>query len=147
MPAGNIDYDRGVIINTHPGTGMDIYMYVDSPGFFLTAHAKPVPDELAKQAGYDVEKLAKERLRKSRREQALTAIDKELADSRDVEETVVKAIGAWKLVHIGLGRHFVIDPEGNRINPTPLTEEIGTRLLSTMSGEEKKEEVKVALKK
>jgi hypothetical protein len=144
MPIGNIDYDRGVIINTHERTGMDVFMYVDDPGKFLTAHSKVVPDEIAKEAGYDVEKLAKERNKKERKEKAMEMIDAELADDKDNRTETVLERNGYKVVTTGLGRHHVLDPDDNRLTNAPQSFEMAEKLLNAMAGAEKKE---VSLKK
>ncbi len=138
MPVGNIDYDRGVIINTHRPSGMDVFMYVDDPGHFLNAHSAQVSDDIAREAGYDVEQLAKERLKKERKAQAMQMIDAELADDKDVtEETIVEKDG-YKVVSTGLGRNHVIDPDGNRLTSFPLALEAAKKLLDGMTGNIKK---------
>lgn len=128
-----IDYDRGVLINTH-FSGMDVFMYVDDPGKFLTAHNTVVPDEIAKQAGYDTDKLGKERVRLERRKVANALIDKEMADDKDIVETVVFENNGFKLVSIGMGRHNVRDPDGNILNAHPLPKETGEKLFAAMAG-------------
>lgn len=138
MPVGVIDYDRGVIINVHQASGIDVFMYVDDPGKFLTAHGTPVTDILAKEAGYDVEKLAKDRVKKSRKEQALQMIDAELADDKDVKEDIVEEKNGWKIITTGLGRHHLIDPDGNRLTSVPQPLEAAQKLLNGMAGEVKK---------
>lgn len=134
MPIGSIDYDRGVIINTHQLSGMDVFMYIDDPGKYLTAHSVAVSEAIAKEAGYDVEKLSKDRVKKSRKEQALELIDAELADDKDVREEVVGERNGFKLVTTGLGRHHVVDPDGNRVNPMPMAEESAKKLFNGMAG-------------
>lgn len=129
-----IDYDRGAIINQHTQTGMEVFMYIDEPGVYLDAHLNQVPDLIAAQAGYDVEKLAKERVKKDRKAQAMKMIDEELADDKDNNQTCVDASHGFKLVSTGLGRHHVLDPEGNRLNNHPLTEEQGRKLMIAMGG-------------
>lgn len=128
-----IDYDRGVLINVHKETGMDVFMYVDEPGKYLTAHGHPVPAAIAAQAGYDTEKLEKERIRQERKLQASAIIDKELSDEKDVVEIEVGKAAGFTLVSIGLGRHHLKDPEGNQITANPLTLEQGKKLLAAMS--------------
>lgn len=134
MPIGSIDYDRGVIINTHQLSGMDVFMYIDDPGKYLTAHSVAVSETIAKEAGYDVEKFSKDRVKKSRKEQALELIDAELADDKDVREEVVGERNGFKLVTTGLGRHHVVDPDGNRVNPMPMAEESAKKLFNGMAG-------------
>lgn len=138
MPFGNIDYDRGVIINTHKATGMDVFMYVDDPGKFITAHGKEVPDPIAAEAGYDTEKLAKERVKKERKSQAMAMIDAELADDKDVQEEVVEEKNGYKIITTGLGRFHVVDPENNRLTTQPVSAEIAQKLFTGMAAPEVK---------
>lgn len=136
MPIGNVDYDRGVIIINHAKTGMDIFMYVDDPGKFLNAHSAPVSDELAKEAGFDVDKLSKERIKKERKQQAMQLIDAELSSDNDVREEVVEERNEYKIVATGAGRHHVVDPEQNRLSSFPLSLEDAKKLLNGMAGTE-----------
>lgn len=138
MTDRKIDYDQGVLINVHPGTGMDVFMYVDHPGKYLTAHNTPVPDQIAKEAGYDVERLAKEKLRMERKLQANAIIDKELSDDANTNEECVNSRNGFKLVSIGMGRHLVKDPDGNTLNAHPLPKESAEKLLYAMAGDEVK---------
>jgi len=148
MPIGTIDYDRGVIINTHRLSGMDVFMYVDDPGKFLTAHGATVYDKIAREAGYDVDKLAKDRMKKERKSQAMAMIDEELADDKDIKEEVVAERNGFKVITTGIGRHHVLDPDGNRLTSFPLAREAADKLLAGMAGEEKKtEEKKAGIKK
>lgn len=142
-----IDYDRGVIINVHKTTGMDVFMYVDSPGRFADAHGNVVPDSIAGESGFDIEKLGKERLRLERKKQANALIDKELADEADTAEKTLSERNGFKLVTIGLGRHNVRDPEGNILNTQPMAKESAQRLWAAMAGDEVKPDLKVPFKK
>lgn len=121
MANRKIDYDRGVIISQHKQTGMDIFMYVDTPGVYLNAFGTPVADKLAKEAGYDVEKFGKERVKRERMKAATDAIEQELAIVNDQGvKTVVEETEGFKIIDIGLGRHFVEDPDGNKLTSVPL---------------------------
>jgi hypothetical protein len=140
MAERKVDYDRGVIINVHPGTGMDVFMYVDAPGKYITAHSNEVSETIAREAGYDVEKLSKERTRLERKLAAAKLIDAELADDKDIEQVVVRERDGWKLVSFGVGRHNVVDPDGNVLNRSPLSLEMGEKIFVSFAGEEKVEE-------
>lgn len=142
MSDRKIDYDRGALIMTHPGSGMDVFMYVDSPGKYLNAHLNSVPDNIAKEAGYNVEQLAKERVRLDRKAQAGAIIDKELANDEDLEEVTVDNRNGFSLVSIGLGRHNVKDPDGNILNAHSLPKESAQKLFEAMAGEEVKADKK-----
>lgn len=146
MAEKKIDYDRGVIINTHR-TGMDVFMYADDPGIYLSAHSLPVSEEIAKEAGYDTEKLGKERLRKERRLAAMEAIDKDLEDVKDMGEKIIKEDEGFKLVHIGLERYVVRDPEDNQLNKGVLTQVQGEKLLTSMADSARKAKEVIVAKK
>lgn len=140
MADRKIDYDRGVIINTHSPTGMDVFMYVDDPGVYLNAHGGSVSMGIAKEAGYDVDKLEKHRAMKSRKAQAAQMIEAEFADEKDQVEEVIKERNGYSVVSTGLGRHHVLDPDKNRLNAHPLSIEVAMKLLDGMAGPEEKEE-------
>jgi hypothetical protein len=116
-----INYDRGVIIRQHKRTGMDVFMYVDTPGVFLNAFGTSIDEKLASEAGFDIENLGKERMKRERMKAAMDAIELELAiaDESGKEKVVLENQG-FKVIDIGLGRHFVLDPEGNRLTQVAL---------------------------
>ena len=131
--ARKIDYDRGVIISQHKASGMDVFMYVDTPGVYLNAFGTPVSDQLAKEAGYDVEKFGKDKLKRERMAKAMTAIEAELAIADEVgKKNVIEEKGGFKIVDLGVGRHYVEDAEGNRLNSIPLPVEQARVLLAQL---------------
>lgn len=127
-----IDYDRGVIIRTEPKTGVDVYMYRDSPGVWLNAYGTPVTEELAKMAGFDVERYSKERIKRERMATAMAAIEQEMA-SAAVKKAVVMERGGFSVIDIGLGRFHVEDPDGNQLTSTFLPKETAIMLLDQLS--------------
>lgn len=130
-----IDYDRGVMKRKHAASGVDVYMYVDAPGLYLTAHGTYVSDKFAEQAGYDVKNLALARVKKERVSQALAAIDTELAMAGPKHETV-KEKGGLKVVDTGVGRFNVEDTDGNILNNVSLSKEMALKLLDNLIPEE-----------
>ena len=130
----NISYKRGVIINMDPRTGVEIFMYVDDPGVYLSAHGTPVSEGLAQSAGYDIAKFAKERKLKERLKQAHASIQKELEmeSAKSDNRIVVKEKSGWKVTDIGLGRHNVQDPEGNVMHKGHLTGEQALSLIEQL---------------
>jgi hypothetical protein len=147
MANNKIDYDLGVIINIHKNTGMDVFMYVDEPGVYLNAHGDKVAQEIAAEAGYDVEKYSKARVKMDRKKQALAMIDAELADEKDVVEVALAERNGYKVVSTGLGRHHVVDPDGNRLTTFPVSLDIAQKLFDGMAGEAKAEEKPVVVGK
>lgn len=131
MPPANINYDRGVHIRTHEPTGMEVYMYQDTPGTYLNAHGTPVSDEIAGQAGYPVEVHSKQRVRRERMAEAMKAIEAELG-LEGTREEVVETKGGFKIKHIGLKRYHVIDPDGGTLTPQPVPLDVAKNLLDQL---------------
>lgn len=131
----NIDLDRGVHVRTDPATGADVYMYVDEPGVYRSAHGGIVDVELARRAGFPVEEHLKQ---KRVREALKTAQDKVLAElqAADGREKVnVLEKGGFKVIDISYGRYNVVSPDDDQINPTPLNLRAAIILLDELNPE------------
>jgi hypothetical protein len=133
-----IDYDRGAVIKQEPNSGMDVFMYVDAPGEYLNAHGTVVPDTLARQAGYDIDRLAKEKLKNERKALAASLIDNEFQNTGEAQE-IIDIRDGWRLVGIGHGQYLVRDPDDNILNKNPLPMEAAQKLVSLMAPEPEKE--------
>lgn len=130
----NINYDRGVQKRKHTASGVDVYMYFDEPGVYRNAYGHPVSEVLAKQAGFDTETLTKERIKRERMASAMAAIEAELgSDAQKATLDVVLERGGYKVVHIGLGRHNVLDPDGNKLNSIQLPEQEAIKLVEHLA--------------
>lgn len=116
--AFNIDYDRGVMKRTH-GLGLDIYMYLDTPGHYLNAHATEVSAELAKQAGFETETLGRKRLLNERLHEANEKIRAEL-DAAANERKIEQEVEGFKLIDLGLGNYMVAGPDDVNLLPKPI---------------------------
>ncbi len=126
----NIDYNRGVTKRITQ-SGVEIFMYKDEPGVFRNAFGDTVALELAEQAGYDVAHLGQIRAKRQRLSEAHAAIEAEFQSSETTRE-VVQEINGYQLVSIGLGRHEVLDPEGNKLSTDPLTRQEADVLIKAM---------------
>ena len=134
MANRKINYDRGVIISQHKSSGMDVYMYVDTPGVYLNAFGTPIDEQLAKEAGFDVVKYGKDRVKRERMAAAMGAIEHELEIANEEgNKKTVKEQNGFKVIDIGLGRHYVEDPDGNRLTATPLPLEQSVLLLDKIA--------------
>ena len=133
MP-GKIDYDRGVIKRVHP-KGVEVYMYKDAPGVYLNAHGKEVAENMAKTAGFPVDRYTLARRKKELMAKAMETIEAELHSDHGGERIVVCNRKGFNLVCIGLGRHIIEDPDGNNLTPMPLTKEEGEILFNEMAPE------------
>lgn len=126
-----IDYDRGVIISKHPTTQVDVYMYTDTPGKYLNAHGVEVAPEFAKAAGFDTEKYDRQRKHKDLLAKAKEAIDAEL-NYDESERKVVDDRDGYSLVKLGPGRFIVESPDGERLTPVPLAENVARSVLDAV---------------
>lgn len=116
-----IDYDRGVEKHVVPVTKVKVFMYLDRPGEFINAFGTEVDDELARAAGFDVDKWRKVKLKRERMAEAQRFIENELDLEYEVEEqNIVQEAEGFKLVRIGEGGYIVLDPDGNKLVPLPL---------------------------
>lgn len=130
-----IDYDRGVSIREDPKTGVQVFMYKDTPGVYLDVFGHEVSEELAKAASFDVENLSKARQRRERMAAAMAAIAADLPMDTDLK--TVKERDGFKIVEYGMGRHRVEDPDGNTLNTIPLPKEQAFLLLDNLAPEPK----------
>ncbi len=115
----NIDLDRGVW-HKRTSSGIDVFMYIDTPGVFLNAYGTVVDDALASTAGFDVERLSTAKRRRETMDAAMRSIEDQYG-SEQVREVNMERNG-YKLVHIGLNRFNIEAPDGAKLNPRPLTD-------------------------
>lgn len=131
MP-GAIDYDRGVLIRIHEKTGVDVNMYVDSPGVYLSNHGTPVSESLAAEAGFDVERHRREKIIRERTSEAEEAIRKELAQGEATRRVVIEKDG-FKVLDLGLGRHQLLSPTGDVLTTQMLPLKVAQDLLEALT--------------
>lgn len=116
---GYIDYDRGVEIRTHHLSGVDIFMYVDEPGVYLSAHGTQVSEQMARECGYPVDDQVRQRELKKKLKAAHDAIYQEMAQGEENSIVVCEKDG-FQIVDIGLGRHQIMSPDGDKLTDVPL---------------------------
>lgn len=118
--AGQIDYDLGVHKRTVNGMGLDIYMYVNQPGVYLNAHGNEVTEDLARQAGFEVDKHLKQRKLRAALSEAEREIRARMDAAQDEKKVVVSRRG-YTLVDIGLDQFRVYDPDGDLLTKEALS--------------------------
>lgn len=128
----NIDYLRPLVKKIGPG-GISIFMYKDDPGRYLTAYGTEVAEDLARTAGFDIEKLRKSGLRIARMQEAKRLIEKEFAETDGSLGVVEKTVNGFTVVALGAGRYDVRDPEGNRLNTVPLPKDVAENLVEQLA--------------
>ena len=110
---------RGISCWKHKGSGQYVYMYNSEPGIYLTEQGTPVSEDMAREAGADTEKYAKQR----KKEQALAAALAEIEAATDGAagpgNSVILEKDGWKLVSVSLGNTVLFDPDGTKLTATP----------------------------
>lgn len=130
--AFNIDYNRGVVIQQDKATGINVYMYINEPGVYLSAHGTPVSQDLARAAGYDVVELGKKKQMFERMKAAQDAIRAEFEGQvGNVSKVVIERQG-FTVKDIGLGRFKVYDPDGAELTKDPLSMELATAVFDQL---------------
>lgn len=109
----NIDLDRGVHMRSHPTLGMDIYMYVDTPGVYFSAHGEEVDSKLAEQAGFPVDNQLKLRARNDAMKVALAEIDAKFGQNR---QEVAYTRDGYRVMDLGDGAFNVVASDGELLN-------------------------------
>lgn len=123
-------YNRGVLKRKHP-LGLEVLMFADTPGVFYNAHGTEVDPDLAQEAGFDTERLLKEKSRRDRIADATAQIDAEfsLSDEREV----VGEVNGYRIVKVGARGHQLVDEDDNVLTPGKfLAEADAQRIASKM---------------
>ncbi len=111
-----IDWNRPLVMQKHPA-GFTVHTYRDEPGVYRDAHGKELPEQVAKKAGFNIERLRQEAERLKTRAELLSEGDR-LALDAEVRE-VVEENSHFKLVHIGHQVFVIENADGDRlITPT-----------------------------
>lgn len=124
-----INLDHGYTIRLHPH-GFRVCMLKSDPGLYYDGSGELVSDDIAKQAGFDVQAFAKERLKKARLAEARKKIEAEFAAE---EERVAQEINRefegdaggekprYEVKHGGAGRYYIFDAEGKKVTTKGMT--------------------------
>lgn len=127
--ACHINADRGYHMRSHPTLGMDIFMYVDDPGVYLTAHCDRVDEALAEAAGFPVAKHKKEHEIKY----ALAAAHKAVLEKYGAAKPkFFMERGEFKIMDIGMDRYNVLSGD-EVLNKDPIPKEEAMMLLDHLS--------------
>lgn len=129
-----ISYARGVLKNRHPN-GIDIYMYLDTPGVYLTGHATPVSEKMAGEAGYDTVAYKSLRIRQTREKEFLSKLDLELAAGLSVRRVIAEK-GGYKVIELSKDRHQILGPDDKPLSPMPFVLEEALNILNELSPDE-----------
>lgn len=116
-----LDLNRGVMTKFHPQNGMRISKYIDTPGSYYTDTAEPVAPELARQAGFDVEKDMREKLKQERLAAAKRAIEAELREEEDAIAEALSGKSGFDVRHLGGGQYALFGKDGKKLTRVAMT--------------------------
>lgn len=133
---GAIDVDRGVTMrqvvafdSVNPSKfmpdpkfgGLTVYMYKDEPGIYYDVHGNKLPDGMAKIAGFPVDKLAKQRMKR----EAMTRFEQQLRAQLELEtaeaDVILAEDGNWQVIELPMERAKVVDKTtGEPVTAVPM---------------------------
>lgn len=109
-----LDLDRGVMIRIHP-SGIKIGMYIDEPGDYYTEAGEPIDRELAKAAGFDIEKDAKQKLINRQVTDYKLKLEAEMASEEEALAVALSKTGEYDVRHVGGGQYALFGEDGVRV--------------------------------
>jgi hypothetical protein len=113
--------------------GMAVYMLHSQPGIYLNDHNKRVPDQIAAEAGFDVERWARDRRKREAIAKATAAIDGEFNESS--KRKVIAEHGEYRVVEIERGYFNIEFDDGTILNTRgPVSEEVAMRRFHELAG-------------
>src|SRR5690606_11464297 len=92
-----------------------------------------VPDSIAAAAGIDVERYAKEKLRRERMAQMSSMLDAELAIVPEGVHDVIATAGDMKLLRLAHGHAKIVDADGAALTDKPISEQMASALLEELA--------------
>ena len=139
MARRKVDADRGYVMKRHAPTNTQVFMYVDTPGAYLNAFGHPISDKMAKEAGFDTDKLSRERMKRERMEKFQNEMEAELDLVAAGKQKVIAERGGFKVVELALGNANVYDEDDDLMNTVPMPVKQAKALLDALTPEEKAE--------
>lgn len=129
-----IDLNRGVLMRKYRAANMQVYMYFDTPGIYFNVHGKEVALDVARAAGFDVDRYAKMKLKREKMREFEQTIEAQLAmeDESGEGPAVLAERGGFKVIDAKLGNVWVVDADGEKMNDRPISEKAGLLLLDQL---------------
>lgn len=122
MAERQVNFDRGVMIQKEPLSGMRVYMYIDEPGHYLNYAGKEIPEVLAKKAGFDTELYGKLRFKKEKLAEVGAAMERELELAEAQSEAIsLEKRGGYELIQKGPTANVIDLSDGSPMTAKPMT--------------------------
>jgi hypothetical protein len=127
-----IDLNRGVTIRIHR-SGVRVHMYKDEPGVYRNVYGEVVGEEVAKEAGFDTDKLKREHARQTEIAEQIAKINEAYGAEKD---KVIYEKDGFKVLGMGDGRYNVISPDGHILTDLPLGMKEAKKLVEKLAKDE-----------
>lgn len=138
-----LDVNRGVVIRFHP-MGIKVAMYRDEPGVFIDVNGNELSRDVARAAGYDVDRLLRERAKAER----LAEFHAELEDEfqkreREIDEGIKREFddgAALEMRKLGVGYAIFNSRTGKKLTSVSMSYKDASSLIESMGGESTEKE-------
>lgn len=130
----SIERSRGAIIRFHP-SGFRVVMYKDAPGEYVDERGEKFPVAIAKAAGFNVEKLAKERDKQERMVAFKEKLDRDYASEEERLAAALSTDGELSVKHIGGGQYAIYNG-ASRVTHTALNKTEAEALIEQLTGDD-----------
>ncbi len=122
-----VDLNRGVSIRVHGATGIRVCMYKDEPGVYFDVNGAPITKlSMATEAGFDTERHERERKARMDTQAALAEIQRKYGLEQG---GVLMEAAGYKAVSREDGMFDIINPDGDKTNPRPLSGDEAEKLI------------------
>lgn len=129
-----INRARGCIIRIHPA-GMRVIMYHDSPGVFVDERGESVTQKVAAAAGYDVQRLAKQKRKQEKLHRLQAELDREFSDQEDAIARAMSSDGKLTVKATGGGQYAIFNND-TRVTTHALNKKEAETLLEQLRDED-----------
>lgn len=113
-----IDLDRGVMTRFHP-SGFKVHTYIGNaegrgadPGTYFDENGLVIDKRIAREAGFDVERDLREKVKQNRLAEARAALEAEYKSEEDKLAEIMSGKGSYDVRHIGAGQYAIFDKKG-----------------------------------
>jgi hypothetical protein len=109
-----LDLNRGVIHRFHPN-GMRISMYLDDPGTYLDDRGKAMAEELAKAAGFNLDKHRRDKLKQLKLAEYKKTLDAEYASQEEALAQELSRNGGHDVRSVGGDQFALFSKDGKKV--------------------------------
>lgn len=103
-----LDLNRGVMTKFHP-SGIKVSMYIDDPGTYYADNGQALAEELAAQAGFDIDRNKREKVKLLKMKAYKEQLEREMQSEEDALADAMSKGDNHDVRHIGGGQYAIFD--------------------------------------